>query len=65
MVITRSIIGAVHILCHTILTCSGPPPPSVILRHNLAYPPTPHMYDVINEYVISLSDYFSDIVSNG
>ena len=29
-------LGAVHLLCHTILASSGPPPPSVLLRHNLA-----------------------------
>ena len=28
-------------------------------------PPPPPMYDAINEYLISLSEYFSDIISNG
>ena len=33
-------------------------------RHNLASRPTPHMYDAINKYVILISEYFSDIISN-
>ena len=34
-------LGAVHLLCQTILASSGPPPPSVKMRHNLAYPHLP------------------------
>ena len=52
-ILFRGKLGAVHLLCHIILASSGPPPPP------------PNMYDAINEYVISLSEYFSDIISNG
>ena len=34
-------LGAVHKLRYLFLGCSRPPPPFVILRHLLAYPPYP------------------------
>ena len=40
--IGRLVLRAVHILCQPILGVSRPPgPPLVILRHLLAYPPSP------------------------
>ena len=60
-------LGAVHLLCHSISASSGPapPPPQSYCVIIWFTPPPPHMYDAINEYVISLSKYFLDIISNG
>ena len=59
-------LGAVHLLCQTILASSGPPPtPLSYCVIVWLTPPYPPMYDAINEYVFSLSEYFLDIILNG